>query len=1030
LQSEATQQVATASAQGAGNATQASQQYLSGLVRNSQQLVELNNARAQVEAQNASRPTAIENLIKGGLSVAGDIKRENDRQRQLAGEAALKQRETLEKERAAAAKTEAEFKSIQRYTEAEVEVDSLAALYESENWRPGADKFLNEASKKLAAYAPTNPDEAKEFRRITQKISDTYLARNKKQGEAFEEELTAQRNEKAGVEKAKLLSQIMPHLSRIANGGYDEQASTVITDIYKRINEWRATDNGLPDSKKASVVASVLEQVNVQYGKKLDRYSEYQTNLRGLSDYSTKFYLAQAKRDAGIISDQELTQEVNELNQRYPGLNPAVVRTGDSEKLQLEIAQTADAFRTLKEKNASAVAGNLQIDNETIKSTVAKAAADPIFLEQIRNDPLLRDNPSVRTIVTLSDRLIKYDRAVVDLNLENKKRDLDFFQTQGQQLQTYLSLGEKINKGVQLSPQEQELQRDLQKFSPDVQALIFQGKQATVDPEVYRRFLPQFNQNVQQVLEAKQALYLAETNKLYQDYSDLANLGLAGRNNSDRQNLARNAPVLWNKARENINRLLLESQQQVTQPYGQQPNFNPSSTYAPVTDDKGKLVLAPRTSLQQLKVDGVNIVTPVSAGSNAPITSRQGQRWGRYHAGTDFAQEGNEKSVSLVSGTVVHVGTAKGYGGFVDILGDNGLVYRYAHQQPFVKAGQRVFPGQAISQSNGSGLNIGGDHLHLEVRQPRFSNGKYNVALNYGQQGTLDSLEHLKKLSAGSSNVLTPRNSGYASYRSNPTQKVANNSTLTANGGAINGQTYQRVGSVPGQVSQRFNSQRPVHTGHVSYKVNSGSVRNDTEDDLGYAPLRKDPKLRKTFAEVANRLGVPAHWLADIAAQESGGINPYLDHKSRNGNYGLFGFGNDSFRDKGIHSRLRAGKIDGAGQVLLAEKYLKENGWDKLVKDKGGSVSIADLWSFIRFGTRLRQKFQQTGDINIPTEGKLKYKDELKLLGKHVGRQYELPGITRSQKNRAVSNSFNSGCALCNQLAASESFAPHIHQLG
>ena len=98
------------------------------------------------------------------------------------------------------------------------------------------------------------------------------------------------------------------------------------------------------------------------------------------------------------------------------------------------------------------------------------------------------------------------------------------------------------------------------------------------------------------------------------------------------------------------------------------------------------------------------------------FTSGFGQRWGRLHAGTDFAAPIGTPVYSTADGVVVSAGWASGYGRLIKIQHEFGIETRYAHLNKIgVKVGQRVSRGERIGDMGNSGRSTG-PHLHYEVR--------------------------------------------------------------------------------------------------------------------------------------------------------------------------------------------------------------------------------------------------------------------------------------------------------------------------
>lgn len=97
-------------------------------------------------------------------------------------------------------------------------------------------------------------------------------------------------------------------------------------------------------------------------------------------------------------------------------------------------------------------------------------------------------------------------------------------------------------------------------------------------------------------------------------------------------------------------------------------------------------------------------------------SSQYGQRWGRLHAGIDFAGPVGTPLRSVCSGVVSFAGVAGGYGNKVDVTCWDGTVVRYGHMHGITtEAGARVEPGARVGKLGNTGHSTG-PHLHLEVR--------------------------------------------------------------------------------------------------------------------------------------------------------------------------------------------------------------------------------------------------------------------------------------------------------------------------
>lgn len=98
------------------------------------------------------------------------------------------------------------------------------------------------------------------------------------------------------------------------------------------------------------------------------------------------------------------------------------------------------------------------------------------------------------------------------------------------------------------------------------------------------------------------------------------------------------------------------------------------------------------------------------------FTSGFGYRWGRLHAGTDFAAPHGTPIYATADGVVTYAGWQSGYGRLVKIQHEFGIETRYAHNSRLhVSVGERVSRGQKIADMGNTGRSTG-THLHYEVR--------------------------------------------------------------------------------------------------------------------------------------------------------------------------------------------------------------------------------------------------------------------------------------------------------------------------
>lgn len=121
-----------------------------------------------------------------------------------------------------------------------------------------------------------------------------------------------------------------------------------------------------------------------------------------------------------------------------------------------------------------------------------------------------------------------------------------------------------------------------------------------------------------------------------------------------------------------------------------------------------------RINLYRIAAERVPLDIPVK--SNFRYTSGFGQRWGRLHAGTDFAGPIGTPIYATADGVVTHAGWSSGYGRLIKVQHDFGIETRYAHLNAIkVSVGERVSRGERIGDMGNSGRSTG-PHLHYEVR--------------------------------------------------------------------------------------------------------------------------------------------------------------------------------------------------------------------------------------------------------------------------------------------------------------------------
>lgn len=107
----------------------------------------------------------------------------------------------------------------------------------------------------------------------------------------------------------------------------------------------------------------------------------------------------------------------------------------------------------------------------------------------------------------------------------------------------------------------------------------------------------------------------------------------------------------------------------------------------------------------------------VVAPTTGRITSTYGPRWGSIHYGLDIANRIGTPIVSVMDGEVISSGPVRGFGLWVRVRHDNGIITVYGHiDETLVSVGERVIAGEQIATVGNRGQSTG-PHLHFEVHK-------------------------------------------------------------------------------------------------------------------------------------------------------------------------------------------------------------------------------------------------------------------------------------------------------------------------
>lgn len=1016
--------VANTATKAAANANSLTSDYLTQSQQRAKQLLDL---QAQVSAAEAQKTN---NGLGETLTSVGKLLIQREQQK-LADKQAKKLAQ--QKEQALLLKNETNVK--------------LTSLYQNE---PGVERYRSSAAG-IINQAMQKGLPAADVVELMNKVNEVSNKRFDSQQELIygdQDKIQAARTDQVS---STLQFKLAPTIATIANLPPTEQAKPHLDYAEQLIRETLA-DESLSPEQRYRISSSAIAGLTKAYGTKADAFAKLNTNLHQMSQYVNFMRQARAQFETdGNLDAYKSRQEYAAVT--WGNYEKSIAQPGEAEKFRAELASNQQTIRRVEQEARETLGANLNISEQETQMLAKRMISNSAYITYVESSPEFKRSPSVQAAIRLAKRYQEYVQANaenVDWNAANgtKYAQLNLsIATNRAQLIERLARATAANRSGQATPeQQQELnfyQQSIQNM-PELNFIIDQMVQkltpqggGKIDASELQKASALTEQGFVGVMNATVREQQTRQQTLYDRFPDLQQYGLLKPVNQITKEAFSEQKMIDERMEHYRQRIIQQSQQQQPQTYGQPSPFDSASTYGATVDARGLVRTAPRQRLNTVTVNGVKIATPVLAGSSAPVTSsylsnRDGGK--RKHAGIDFGQAASVHSVALVSGRVAYIGNdPKGYGGYIDIYGDNGYVYRYGHQGNFkLKPGQKVNAGDIVSTSDGSG--VGAPHLHFEVHpNPKFNsvNGNWVYQPQFGVSATTDPLAHLQKLNANSSSVLAPRIVDTVVSREQPTAKVPTNAALYPQGGALLNNQVQFVGGQTRQATNVYNSQRPVRTGTIDWNIGDpNNISYDYNDDFGYAEVRKNPKLQKAITDAARQLRIPAVWIADIIRQETGAGMSHTKVHNGGRNYGLFGFGSDSFSDVSMAQMRR---MDETQQLQLMVKYQLENGWLKHLQKRGGQASISEFWAIMRMGTNWRR--QALADPVGFTRKRMNdtgktWGDELQLLGKWAGRRYQIPGNNRRARNQAISTEEHASCTLCQQMVLSNSgILPHSHDI-
>lgn len=761
-----------------------------------------------------------------------------------------------------------------------------------------------------------------------------------------------------------------------------QQQASVIQDQIKEIYQLP----GLTELEKAETVADTLEVFQKTYGDVVFEKAELQSIAA-----RNRTYIAESNtyRNATLAGEMSEGQANDILRQRAAdlGINFTPV---DANRDMRSAATTLGYHRQFEKARAEDIAEQkaaLPSSAETISAIAIAGTLSPTVRAELEAAKDL--DPAAKEGLRYIKEFEKFKTGTVPAYRARVETTANAIQAQQDSYLRWLAKASSA-EGAEAEQSVMEVLRS--------RGL---GMIPVVDGRV--KLTPEMRQAAQQAMENAVA---GERNKL-KVYTDAYNLQVSkfeqmGLHLDPRKSQARQKELETVMKERAAQLKQIEATRPLTStayPPGANPNFNGGAS-------------APAKPLARRQYMGAMITLPFRAEDVGKVAYDPGRgenmHYGadrddgkRVHQGTDFAVPKGTHAVSMVYGTVTRSEYMGGYGNGVEIKGDDGQTYFYAHGSArSVKVGERVAPGQTVMLTGDTGTP-GSFHLHFEV----------------GAKGqTVDPIPYLASKQFGGP-PKQPRTAGGAVTVNGATPKgihIGNGQYLDT---ATNRITKHKPDSLSVGMPVAYTPASPLRPS-LAPRTASAYKYNET-DTHGYAKLAANPPLAAELNRQARRFGIPGQWLADVIAYESANtFSPSVDNGM--GYVGLIQFGRAVAQDLGVtQEQIRS--MNPVQQMKLVGDYLAlrlrqsgvkaYKGPEWLVAginqgnvgiqqvDKHGARAILDPQNRDGAGTTLQYYMAN--------------------LGKFSGRQYDYLG----RRPSPVHTTPTKGCTMCTAMGGN--IAPH-----
>jgi murein DD-endopeptidase MepM/ murein hydrolase activator NlpD len=768
---------------------------------------------------------------------------------------------------------------------------------------------------------------------------------------------------------AKFMLENSNRLARIATSRNPQEATQLVEEVIQYAAEFVASSDPFT---AAFTMSRVLQELQGRYDTSSAAFSGLTQRIESYHEYALIMQEAQNEFDrTGDFNAWQYTEATARARYEIPG-ELAVRDPTQQAQVRNQLLQAEQDRLELQRSRSTTALENLEYTNAEMVSIAYLIYADPSMKPILERD--FAGSTLFDQAVILAEQMREFDTRGAEI-----QQDIQRLEIQARQIQT-LNLS-NIAEWMDTAGNQESLADLLQ--VPGIRAAIGEQQAAIlqalqqgqqVDPaelQAARQAVIDARSSILDVINAQVGTLTSTYNQMEQ------RLAIHKMNDpSQREVTAAGAAETLNGLRGRVSELRQASQRT----FGATPNFDP-----------------PR--LATVDVNGQQLITPFAIGDAGQLwlTSGYGaERPSGPHAGVDIAVPVGTSLFSYVPGKVVYAEYVdrSDYGLFVDIESEDGYIHRFAHLSYVgVQIGDQIAAGQEFGKTGNTG-NTTGPHLHWEVR---------TTAQGYWD-GSTDPWAYVAGLQQGVTRQV--RNGGQ------PPPAMPAGAIDNGDGTYI----YNNEIHYPNGASAPFE-----YAGTSPYRQRYASIRredygpNDGAGNFGYARLQQDRTLRIALHRTASRIGIPAQWLADLIAFETGGrFSPGVWNPNHPA-VGLIQFYEDS---PGSGRKTIGGRTYALSEIAnMSVERQFELVYDYLAPMKSQITSPHHLLMAVWGGSGNLDRLVRNGfeSVRNLSDGDITFGEYSRRLGSHAGRQYApMDGSGGPVHTRA-----RAGCAVCQNIVTS-----------